>query len=81
MGDQIFVLIPLTGMALAFYGIKVGHEQKMAKLKAQEGSADMSRLVAKLEQMDQRLQTLERLAVDPSARLASQIDSLRDARS
>ena len=80
MGEFIWILIPLSGIGLGYYGMKIAHEQKMAKLNAQGTSSEMTRLVTKLEQMDQRLQTLERLAVDPSARLARQIDSLRDAR-
>lgn len=40
---------------------------------------EVERLRSEVERLSQRVQTLERLAVDPSARLAREIDQLRDA--
>jgi hypothetical protein len=79
-GDAIFMLIPLAGIGLGYYGMKVSHEQKMAKLKAQEGGSDMLKVLSKLERMEQRLSVLEKLATDPTARLADDIERLRDSR-
>jgi hypothetical protein len=42
--------------------------------------AEVSRLRDEVSKLAQRVQTLEKLAVDPAARLADDIERLRDAR-
>ncbi len=80
MENTIFALIPLAGIGLGYFCMKIGHEQKMAKLAAQGSSSDMSIVLAKLDRMEQRLGVLEKLATDPTERLANDIERLRDAR-
>lgn len=80
MGEMIWILIPLSAIGLGYYAMKIFHEQKMARLSSQLGSSDVARILSRLELMEQRLTVLEKLATDPSARLAREIDQLRDGR-
>jgi hypothetical protein len=82
-GAWIWVLIPIAGIVMAHFGSRhrFEHRERMERLKAEGASqSDMARVLAKLEQMEQRLVVLEKLVTDPSVRLAQEIDQLRDRR-
>jgi hypothetical protein len=78
--DSIFMLIPLAGMALAFTAIRQRHLRSMAELKYKSGDADLAKVLAKIDRIEQRLAVVEKIATDPTARLADDIERLRDSR-
>jgi hypothetical protein len=78
--DSIFMLIPLAGMALAFTGIRQNHLRRMAELKHKSSDSDLAIVLAKIDRIEQRLAVVEKIATDPSARLADDIERLRDNR-
>jgi hypothetical protein len=86
----IGVFIPILaiglGIPLAFYGVWIGHKQKMAKydLEALKHSAGSSELTAQqasqIQELQERVQVLERIVTDGGYDLATRIEALRDER-
>jgi hypothetical protein len=60
--------------------IWTSHKRKMAEMQNKGGGKEMEQLRAKVDRMEQRLLVLEKLATDPAARLADDIERLRDSR-
>ncbi|KRA84138.1 hypothetical protein [Altererythrobacter sp. Root672] len=81
----IGVFIPILaigmGIPLAFYGVWIGHKQKMAKfeLQARTHKADDAQ-AARIEELEDRMRVLERIVTDRGFDVAHQIEALRDVR-
>lgn len=81
MPEEVFVLIMVSIVALLLIiraGLKHDKDIRIAKYAArtQQPDGDRDILAAKVERLDQRLAVVERIAIDPSQRLAAEIDDL-----
>jgi hypothetical protein len=56
------------------------HKRQVMEMNDAGSAPEMEKMRAQLARVEQRLAVLERLATDPSAKLAEQIDGLRDSR-
>jgi hypothetical protein len=77
----------LTGLAavMLIFGLPclwiwTSHQRKLLQMRDQGSSTEMAQMRSKMERMEQRLMVLEKLATDPAARLADDIERLRDKR-
>ena len=65
MENLVPILIPLGGMVLLFFIIRMGHERKMRQLNMQGLSQDEQRALADMSEtarrMEQRIDNLERI--------------------
>jgi hypothetical protein len=78
MGDLIGLVAVTLIFGLPCLWIWTSHQRKLLQMKDQGGSSEMSLMRTKMERMEQRLMVLEKLVTDPSARLADDIERLRD---
>ena len=53
------------------------HQRRVMEMNESGSAPEVEKLRAQLARVEQRLAVLERLATDPSAKLAEQIESLR----
>ena len=79
------VMIPIIALMIPFFAIWTKHKEKVATMQIEatanstaEKAAQYSSHVAELEQ---RVQTLERIVTDRGYDVATQIEALRDQRS
>lgn len=76
----MIVLIVTIGQVLrARYGDPSGRRAKalIGRGAAPEDSAEAARLRSEVVRLNERLQVLERLAIDPAKRLSDEIDALK----
>ncbi len=82
MEDIVGSLTGLAAVTLIFglpcLWIWTHHQRKVMQMKDQGGGKEVELLRAQIERMEQRLRVLEKLATDPAARLADDIERLRD---
>lgn len=81
MPEEIFILIIVSIVALLLIiraGLRHDKELRIAKYAAQgpQPDADRDLLAKKVQRLEQRLAVVERIAIDPSHRLAAEIDEL-----
>lgn len=81
MPKEVFVLIIISIVALFLIirgGLKHDKDIRIAKYAARTPHPDGDRdiLAAKVQRIEQRLAVVERIAIDPSQRLAAEIDDL-----
>lgn len=84
MEGEMALLIPILALCIPFFAIWTKHKEKVAKMQVEttadataEKAAQYSSHVAQLEQ---RVQTLERIVTDRGYDIATQIEALRDTR-
>jgi hypothetical protein len=79
--DELIGLVAVTLIfGLPCLWIWTNHQRKLLQMKDQGSSSELALMRAKMERMEQRLMVLEKLATDPAARLADDIERLRDTR-
>ncbi len=81
MPEEIFIIIIVAIAALLLViraGLKHDKELRLAKFAAQSRQPDAGgdMLAAKVARLEQRLAVIEEITIDPSNRLAAEIDSL-----
>ncbi len=80
MGEFTGLVAVLMIFGLPCLAVWTHHQRKVMQMKDQGSSSDVVQLRAKIDRMEQRLMVLEKLATDPAARLADDIEKLRDVR-
>jgi hypothetical protein len=80
MGEFTGLVAVLMIFGLPCLAVWTHHQRKILQMKDQGSSGEVAQLRAKVERMEQRMMVLEKLATDPSARLADDIERLRDKR-
>jgi hypothetical protein len=80
MGEFTGLVAVLMIFGLPCLAVWTHHQRKVMQMKDQGSSSDVVQMRAKIDRMEQRLMVLEKLATDPAARLADDIERLRDAR-
>jgi hypothetical protein len=80
MGEFTGLVVGLMIFGLPCLAVWTHHQRKIMQMKDQGSSSDVVQLRAKIDRMEQRLMVLEKLATDPAARLADDIERLRDVR-
>jgi hypothetical protein len=80
MGEFTGLVAVLMIFGLPCLAVWTHHQRKIMQMKDQGSSSDVVQLRAKIDRMEQRLMVLEKLATDPAARLADDIERLRDVR-
>lgn len=81
MPEEIFILIIVAivaGLIIVRAGLKHDKDMRIAKYAARAPQPDAERdmLAKKVARLEQRLAVVERIAIDPSHRLAAEIDDL-----
>jgi hypothetical protein len=80
MGEFTGLVAVLMIFGLPCLAVWTHHQRKMADKQGQGSSGEIAHLRAKLERMEERMMVLEKIATDPTARLADDIERLRDKR-
>lgn len=80
MGDLTGLVTVSLLFGLPCLWVWTRHQRKMAEMHGSADSGEVAQLRAQIARMEQRLGVLEKLATDPTARLAREIDQLRDGR-
>jgi hypothetical protein len=77
--DFLWTAIPIVSIICVFYGYEayLKHQQRMAELKAIGESAQTKALTDLFKRLEERVAVLERIATDPTKRLADDIEKLR----
>ena len=78
--DAIYALIPIMGIGVGMLGVWTSHQQKMAKIQAQNTAEKAAQYAANNTELEARLRVLERIVTDKGYDVATQIEALRDAR-
>lgn len=83
MGD-LALLIPILGVSIPIIAIWTSHQRKMAEMRigaTAEHTAEMAaQYAAKTQQLEDRVQVLERVVTERGYDVATQIEALRDTR-
>lgn len=78
------LLIPIIGVSIPVIAIWTNHQRKMAEMQigaTAEHTAEMAaQYAAKTQQLEDRVQVLERIVTDRGYDVATQIEALRDTR-
>jgi hypothetical protein len=80
-GALICGLISGAGMWLSAYQSRLKNRERELELRARIAEAEAKGGQSELAQLEQRTRVLERIATDGKARLANEIEALRDERS
>lgn len=72
---SVFTMVVLI-VAIVTIG-RIYDNQQKAKRRISDGGTENRRLEAEITRLNERIAVLERLATDPSKRLADEIDSLK----
>ena len=78
---SVGLIIPILIFLIPIIAIWTGHQQKMAKLRAQESAPDTRQLDAQAQQirdLEDRVRVLERIVTDGGYSVAAEIEALRD---
>lgn len=83
MGD-FAILIPLLGVSIPIIAIWTSHQRKMAELTldatATQSAEKAAQYVSRVQQLEERVQVLERIVTDRGYDVATQIEALRDTK-
>ena len=78
------LLIPIIGVSIPIVAIWVKHREKIAEMQvdttAQATAEKAAQYSAKVQQLEDRVQVLERIVTDKGYDVATQIEALRDTR-
>ncbi|MXP08914.1 hypothetical protein [Pseudoblastomonas halimionae] len=78
------VLIPIIGVSIPIVAIWSAHRQKMMKMQIEATSSNTAEKAAqyasRVQQLEDRVQVLERIVTDSGYNVATQIEALRDQR-
>lgn len=80
MIGEIGVLIPIFGIGCGMLAIWTNHQQKMAKIQAQDTAERAAQYATRNTELEDRVRVLERIVTDKGYDVATQIEALRDAR-
>jgi hypothetical protein len=76
-GNAWWIIIPLAAFVYAAYEAYLKNKRRLAEIKATGESVQVQTLIHTVEKLQQRVAVLEQLAIDPSRRLAEDIERLR----
>ena len=80
----IGVFIPIIALMIPIVAIWTRHQQKLAEMNirttAQATAEQAAQYASKMQQLDDRVQVLERIITDRGYDVATQIEALRDQR-
>ncbi len=80
----IGVFIPIIALMIPIVAIWTKHQQKLAEMNvhstAQATAEQAAQYASKVQQLDDRVQVLERIITDRGYDVATQIEALRDQR-
>ncbi len=78
------LMIPIIGVSIPVVAIWAKHQQKMAEIKtdatAQHTAEKAAQYANQVQQLEDRVQVLERIVTDRGYDVATQIEALRDTR-
>lgn len=77
---ELGVLIPILIFSIPIIAIWTSHQQKMAKLKADEMPAVDPLKASHAQELEDRVRVLERIITDKGYDVATQIEALRETR-
>ena len=88
MGDNIWVLIPLSALMIPIVAIVAGtvvrpwlaYRHRQLEVEAHMTAEKAAQYAAHSERLEQRVRVLERIVTDRGVDLAGEIDALRDDR-
>ena len=84
MEGTIAVFIPILALLIPIVAIWTKHQQKLAEMNirttAQATAEQAAQYASKMQQIDDRVQVLERIITDRGYDVATQIEALRDQR-
>ncbi|VVS96785.1 hypothetical protein [Erythrobacter sp. EC-HK427] len=82
---ELAILIPILGVSIPIIAIWTSHQRKMAEMRigatAEETAERAAQYASKVQQLEDRVQVLERIVTDRGYDIATQIEALRDTRS
>ena len=82
--EYLGVMIPILGILLGFFGVWTHHKQRLVKLELETRKVGAGNLApqhqAQIQELQERVQVLERIVTDGGYDLATRIEALRDAR-
>ncbi len=81
MGEFIGLVAVVMLFGLPCLAVWTHHQRKMVEMQDKAGNGEVAQLRSKLDRMEQRMMVLEKLATDPTARLADDIERLREGAS
>ncbi|WP_100260683.1 hypothetical protein [Qipengyuania seohaensis] len=78
------LLIPILALSIPIVAIWTRHQQKLAEMNiqttAQATAEQAAQYASKVQQLEDRVQVLERIVTDKGYDVATQIEALRDQR-
>ena len=78
------LLIPILALSIPIVAIWTKHQQKLAEMNvqttAQATAEQAAQYASKVQQLEDRVQVLERIVTDKGYDVATQIEALRDQR-
>ncbi|QYU70410.1 hypothetical protein J4558_09960 [Leptolyngbya sp. 15MV] len=84
MEGTIALMIPIVAMMIPIIAIWTRHQRKIAEMNVQstaENTAERAaQYASKVQQLEDRVQVLERIVTDRGYDIATQIEALRDQR-
>ncbi|MEP5938325.1 MAG: hypothetical protein ABJ239_08365 [Erythrobacter sp.] len=84
MEGEMALLIPILALCIPFFAIWVKHKEKVAKMQVESTAENTAEKAAQyssnIQQLEDRVQVLERIVTDRGYDIATQIEALRDTR-
>ena len=82
--EDIAILIPIIGVMIPIVAIWAKHQQKMAEI-GRDATADATaekaaQYVSQIQQLEDRVQVLERIVTDSGYNVSALIEAFRDVR-
>jgi TolA-binding protein len=84
MEGEMALLIPILALCIPFFAIWTKHKQKVAQMQvestAEHTAEKAAQYASQIQQLNDRVQVLERIVTDRGYDIATQIEALRDTR-
>ena len=82
--EELGIFIPMIALMIPIVAIWTKHQQKLAEMNiqstAQATAEQAAQYASKVQQLEDRVQVLERIVTDKGYDVATQIEALRDQR-